>query len=29
MRGESLKFKEELEISFMVIGNGMEGYDTS
>jgi hypothetical protein len=28
-RGESLGFKEELEISIMVIGNGKEGYDTS
>jgi hypothetical protein len=28
MRGESLGFKEELEISVLVIGNGGEGYDT-
>jgi hypothetical protein len=28
-RGESLRFKEELEISVLVIGNGGEGYDTS
>jgi hypothetical protein len=27
-RGESLGFKEELEISILVIGNGGEGYDT-
>jgi hypothetical protein len=29
MRGEHLGFKEELEISVLLIGNGIEGYNTS